>query len=140
MWIHILLFAALFLGIIFQKAGRLPPEFMHFQKKKLFYIVLFAGNFLGGILTVQQNRDLQLGEDSYFLRPAYGEGYYEEQLEVTAEDGRSACGCTAGRTEEGAAAPGADETGLSGDGYEAYPVPGSGYVGAPGSPENGSGL
>lgn len=89
MWIHILLFAVLFLVIIFQKAGRLPPEFMHLQKKKLFYIVLFAGNFLGCILTVQQNRNLQLGEDSYFLRPAYGEGYYEEQLEVTAEDGRS---------------------------------------------------
>lgn len=88
MWVHILLFVALFLCLVFQKLGWLPPEFLQWKKKRLFYLVLFTGNLLGCVLTITQNQKLDLGTGSYFIRPEYDGDYYEEQLEVTAEDGR----------------------------------------------------
>lgn len=90
MVIHIVLLGIAVLVAVLQKLGRLPAGFLQFPRKRLFYLVLLGGNLLGFLLTVSQNRDLALGAGAAFEKPAYGSGYYEEQLEVRAGDGRQA--------------------------------------------------
>lgn len=89
MQIHIFLFLLLLLLLIGEKAGWMPPGFMD---KKIFRraaTVIFAGNLLGCGLTIVQNQKLILPQGSYFMKPSPEEGYYEENLEVFLEDGRS---------------------------------------------------
>lgn len=89
MWVHILLFLLPLLFLIGEKAGWMSPDFLRGKRKRLLFLVLLGGNFMGCLLTVIQNQNLFLEKGSYFEKRPYGEGIYEENLIVSSEDGRT---------------------------------------------------
>lgn len=94
MWIHILIFlifCGLFLFVrgFFSKsgvflAGKLP-DFLQLNAKQMqtFLLILFCGNLLGFVLSLQSYLEANTVKEGYLVRNDKGEGVYEEELMVS---------------------------------------------------------
>lgn len=83
MWLHIIIFAALFFAGVLWKVRRKEEGEKNKEGKKLFLMVVFCGNILGAVLTFQNGKD-RIYPNGHKLKKE-DTGAYEERFLVSVD-------------------------------------------------------